>query len=130
LRTKRRSNMRVFLSNPPSSLSALAMNQVVEAPLAGTSCGHLSDLKSLLVDGADYVLDVEHLNRALDAAPVTEVQHVAEAAAAIGSDCRLELRMLAEIGNQVVRAGKRGTVGDMNGMPHEIPPRCLVSRIS
>jgi hypothetical protein len=37
--------------------------------------------------------------------------------------------MLAEIGNQIVGAGKRGAIGDMNRMPHEIPSLGLVSRI-
>jgi len=81
------------------------------------------------VHGAGYVLAVEHLDRALDAAPVTEMQHVAEATAAIGTDRRLKLRMLAEIGDQVVRTGQRRAIGDMNRMPHEIPSRSLLSHI-
>ena len=47
----------VLQSNPPSSSSAFAMKELVEAPLAATSCGHVQEDKTKQDRGLALVLN-------------------------------------------------------------------------
>lgn len=65
------------------------------------------------MDGARHFVRAEHLDGALDLAPVAEMDDVAERTAAVGARGRLHLRKLAEILDQVGRAAEGCPVLDM-----------------
>jgi hypothetical protein len=106
----------VRAAQPPSTLwQQVRIHDARRRPeFDSTKLNQEREWNKQLMDAADDVPGVEHRDGALDGTPVAEMHDIAEVSALVGTVRGFQLRIFAELSDQIRRLGEGGTAGDVN----------------